>query len=297
MSFSMQVKNELVAAEYENSCCKRALLYGMCLFGKSFSGAEVSLQTENENVANAFIHLLKEIYNINASVKKSPRGRNYTAFISDKNECAKLIKSLGHDGVGSKKINHSNFDCENCVNAFVAGAFLSCGTVSTPEKDYHLEFTIPYLNLSKSLLTLFEEMELNPKYTNRKGYNIVYFKESESIEDCLYIMGASSAMFEMMNVKIVKDFRNKANRQTNCEAANINRMVKAVAVQTKAIEKIWSKKGDEYLPENLQLIAKLRYDNPELSLSELAKMCEPPLSRSGINHRLKRIVDIANELE
>lgn len=296
MSFSMQVKDELVKTEYENVCCKRSLLYGMCLFGKSFSTYGVALQSENENVAVLYAELLKEICNVECEVVKSPGGRNFTVSIEDKNECEKILKSFGHDGIGSIKINHSNFDCEVCANAFVAGAFLSCGTVSSPEKDYHLEFTIPFLNLSKSLMTLLDEMELNPKYTNRKGYNIVYFKESESIEDCLYIMGASDAMFELMNVKIIKDFRNKANRQANCESANINRMVNAVAVQIRAIEKIWSEKGEEFLPENLTAIAKLRYDNPELSLSELAKMCNPPLSRSGVNHRLKRIVDIANDL-
>lgn len=296
MSFSMQVKDELVKTEYENSCCRRSLLYGMCIFGKSFSTYGVALQSENENVVNLFAELLKEICNVETEVIRSPKGRNFTVSIEDENECIKILKFFGHDGVGSIKINHSNFDCEVCANAFVAGAFMSCGTVSSPEKDYHLEFTIPFLNLSKSLLTLLDEMELNPKYTNRKGYNIVYFKESESIEDCLYIMGASGSMFEMMNVKIIKDFRNKANRQANCESANINRMVNAVAVQIRAIEKIWKKKGEEFLPENLTAIAKLRYDNPELSLSELAKMCNPPLSRSGVNHRLKRIVDIANDL-
>ena len=139
-------------------------------------------------------------------------------------------------------------------------------------------------------------MELKPKYTYRHGYNVVYFKESESIEDCLYLMGASSAMFEMMNIKIVKDFRNRANRKANCETANINKMVNAAAVQIKAIEKIWNTKGREYLPENLETLAEIRYENSDLSLSELAEMCSPPLSRSGVNHRLKRIVDIANEL-
>lgn len=145
-------------------------------------------------------------------------------------------------------------------------------------------------------MTLIEEMELKPKYTYRHGYNIVYFKESESIEDCLYLMGASDAMFEMMNVKIVKDFRNMANRKANCETANITRMVNAVAGQIQAIDKIWNKKGKEYLPENLEILAELRYENPDLSLSELAQMCNPSLSRSGVNHRLKRIIDIAAEL-
>ncbi len=296
MSFSMQVKDELVKTEYEAACCKKSLLYGMCIFGKSFSAGSVSLQTENEHVAELYANLLKELFNINYTVKKSPKGRNITVSVSEKSDAAKLFKSFGHEGAGSLKINHSNFDCESCVKAFTAGAFLSCGTISTPEKDYHLEFTVPYLNLSKSLMTLIEEMELKPKYTYRHGYNIVYFKESESIEDCLYLMGASDAMFEMMNVKIVKDFRNMANRKANCETANITRMVNAVAGQIQAIDKIWNKKGKEYLPENLEILAELRYENPDLSLSELAQMCNPSLSRSGVNHRLKRIIDIAAEL-
>ena len=296
MSFSMQVKDELVKTEYEAACCKKSLLYGMCIFGKSFSAGSVSLQTENEHVAELYANLLTELFNINYTVKKSPKGRNITVSVSEKSDAAKLFKSFGHEGAGSLKINHSNFDCESCVKAFTAGAFLSCGTISTPEKDYHLEFTVPYLNLSKSLMTLIEEMELKPKYTYRHGYNIVYFKESESIEDCLYLMGASDAMFEMMNVKIVKDFRNMANRKANCETANITRMVNAVAGQIQAIDKIWNKKGKEYLPENLEILAELRYENPDLSLSELAQMCNPSLSRSGVNHRLKRIIDIAAEL-
>ena len=296
MSFSMQVKDELVKTEYEAACCKKSLLYGMCIFGKSFSAGSVSLQTENEHVAELYANLLKELFNINYTVKKSPKGRNITVSVSEKSDAAKLFKYFGHEGAGSLKINHSNFDCESCVKAFTAGAFLSCGTISTPEKDYHLEFTVPYLNLSKSLMTLIEEMELKPKYTYRHGYNIVYFKESESIEDCLYLMGASDAMFEMMNVKIVKDFRNMANRKANCETANITRMVNAVAGQIQAIDKIWNKKGKEYLPENLEILAELRYENPDLSLSELAQMCNPSLSRSGVNHRLKRIIDIAAEL-
>ena len=296
MSFSTQVKNELVKTEYERSCCKRALLYGLSLFGKSFSESSVSLQTENEPTARLFQSLLKEIFNMDARVDVSPRGRNFTASVSSKTDAQKLFRSFGHDGVGSLKIDHTNFRCEDCGKAFLAGVFLACGTLSDPKKDYHLEFSVPYYNLSKSLFTLLQEMELSPKHTNRKGYNVVYFKESESIENCLYMMGASGAMFEMMNIKIFKDFRNKANRQANCETANINKMVKAVAVQMQAIEKIWDLKGKNYLNESLQSAAQLRYDHPDSSLAELAAMCDPPISRSGLNHRLKRIVDIANSL-
>ena len=147
MSFSSQVKDELVKTEYEETCCKKALLYGMCIFGRSFSESGVSLQTENGNIAELYFRLLKELFNIEGEIKKSPKGRNITVSVPEKGDAAKLFRSFGHEGAGSLKINHSNFFCDNCANAFIAGAFLSCGTVSTPEKDYHLEFTVPYLNL------------------------------------------------------------------------------------------------------------------------------------------------------
>lgn len=295
MSFSQDVKNELLKIEYEHSCCEKAMLYGICIFGKSFSSFGVSMQSENEELAGLYKELIKKYCNVECDVKRSPGGRNYSVNIEDSVECDKILGVFGHNDGGSLKINHSNFDCEGCINAFVAGAFLSCGTVSTPQKDYHLEFTVPYLNLSKSLVTLLGEIELVPKTSNRKGYNIVYFKGSEAIEDCLYLMGASSAMFEMMNVEIVKDFRNKANRTANCEAANIEKTVKASFAHIKAIEKIESAKGLDYLKNDLKEMAVLRRDNPELSLAELSKLSG--MSRSGVNHRLKRIVQIAENLE
>ena len=205
------------------------------------------------------------------------------------------MKTFAHQGFGSLRVNYANFDCENCQNAFIAGAFLSCGTVSSPKSDYHLEFTVPYQNLAASFVTMLEEKELKPGLTNRKGYHILYFKGSEAIEDCLYLMGASGAMFEMMNVKIVKDIRNSANRKANCETANIERMVQAVRVQLDAIEKIRRLRGLEYLSEDLHAMAILREENPDSSLSELAEMSA--LSRSGVNHRLRRIVDIAAALD
>ncbi len=297
MSFSSDVKDELVKKEYESECCYKSLLYGMAIFGKSFSENEISFQTENENIADLFIELLQKKCNVIAEKSKTPKGKITTATVSDKTECRKIRAYFGHEPREfSLKINFSNFTCTECEKAFSAGAFLASGTISSPKKDYHLEFTIPYHNLSKDFFTLLTELEVNPKITNRKGYSIIYLKESEAIEDCLYIMGASGSMFEMMNIEIVKDFRNKANRQANCEAANIERMVKAVAPQIKAIEKIKAQKGLEYLKKDLQDIAVLRLENPDSSLQELAELSNPPLSRSGINHRLKRIVEIAEEL-
>lgn len=298
MSFSSQVKNELVKFEYENNCCKKSLLYGMALFAKMFSFRGIIYQTENESTILLFQKLLKELCNVDTEIIVSPSGKTFTIDIDNQNVASKVMNYFGHgEHETSLKINASNFNCQTCQNAFFAGVFLSCGSVSSPEKNYHLEFTVAYLNLSKSFVTHLQEMELYPKVTNRKGYNIIYFKESEAIEDCLYLMGASSSMFEMMNVKIVKEIRNSANRKANCETANIEKMVNAASPQIEAIFKIRDKKGLDFLTDTLREMAEIRLENPDSSLQELAQMFNPPLSKSGVNHRLKRIVDIAKEIE
>ncbi len=294
MSFSQDVKNELLQTEYSNTCCEKALLYGLLIFGKSFFSYGISMQTENEGIAKLCKRLIKKYCNVKCDINVSPKGRSFSVNIKKKSDCDKILGAFGHNDAGSLKINHSNFDCRECQRAFLAGAFLSCGTVSDPKKDYHLEFTVPYMNLSKSLVTFLEETELSPKLSNRKGYNIVYFKGSGAIEDCLYLMGASSAMFELMNIEIVKDLRNKANRTANCETANIERTVKASYVQIEAIEKIEKTKGLDYLKKDLKEMAVLRRDNPEASLAELSKLSG--MSRSGVNHRLKKIVEIAENI-
>lgn len=298
MSFSSQVKNELVKIEYENNCCKKSLLYGMALFAKAFSFRGITYQTENESTILLFGKLLKELCGVDTKVTLSPSGKTFTIDISDLGAVSKIMNYLGHEQrETSLRINASNFTCQSCHNAFFAGVFLSCGSVSSPEKNYHLEFTVAYLNLSKSLVTHLQEMELSPKVTNRKGYNIIYFKESEAIEDCLYLMGASSSMFEMMNIKIVKEIRNSANRKANCQTANIEKMVNAASPQIEAILRIKEKKGLDFLTDTLKEMAEVRLENPASSLQELAEMFDPPLSKSGVNHRLKRIVDIAKELK
>ena len=297
MSFSSQVKNELVKIEYESYCCKKSLLYGMTLFSKEFSYRGCMFQTENENIVMLYKRLLKELCNIDTDISVSPSGKNYSIVVEDKAIATKIFTFFGHDKSDTNlKVNFSNFQCPRCQNAFLAGAFLSCGTVSSPEKDYHFEFIVPFLNLTKSFITFLQEMELNPKLTNRKGYNIIYFKVSEQIEDCLYMMGASVAMFDMMNVKIVKEIRNSANRKANCETANIEKMVRAASPQIAAILKIKDKRGLSSLPEPLEQMALIRLENPDSSLQELAEMFDPPLSKSGANHRLKRLVEIAKEL-
>lgn len=297
MSFSSQVKNELVEIQVENNCCKKSLLYGMALFSKSFSYREVVFQSKNEATAELYSNLLSELCSVNAGIKTSPSGKIYTVSVKKSANVSRIMAYFGHErSETTLRINFSNFDCEECQNAFLRGAFLACGAVSSPEKDYHLEFSVPYMNLSKSLVTALMEKELAPKVTHRKGYNIIYFKDSEEIEDCLYIMGAGRSMFDMMNVKIVKEIRNTANRKANCETANIEKTVAAASPQIAAIMKIEREKGLDYLSEPLRQMAEIRMENPDSSLNELAEMFDPPISRSGVNHRLSRLVKIAEDL-
>lgn len=297
MTFSSDVKNELVKKEYENSCCQKSLLYGMALFAKQFSFHGMLFQSENRLIVELYQQLLADLCHIRSEIAVSPSGKSFTVSLEEPSACARMMAYFGHTPEEKNlKINHSNFACPTCENAFLAGAFLSCGTVSTPEKDYHLEFTVPFMNLSKTLITLLQELELEPKHGNRKGYHIIYFKDSGAIEDCLYIMGASASMFNMMNVKIVKEIRNSANRRANCETANIEKTVNAAMPQIEAIIKIKKKKGLDTLSPALREMAKVRLDNPELSLQELAEQFTPPLTKSGANHRLKRLMQIAAEL-
>lgn len=297
MTFSSQVKNELVQIKAENNCCKKSLLYGMALFSKSFSYREIFFQSKSEQTALLFAQLLKELCGIDVEVTTSPAGRLFSVDITDKALASRIMAYFGHSrNETSLKINFSNFTCPECQNTFIKGAFLTCGAISSPQKEYHLEFSVAFMNLSKSLVTALQEMELNPKVTNRKGYNIIYFKDSEAIEDCLYIMGASRSMFDMMNVKIVKEIRNSANRKANCETANIEKTVAAASPQIAAIMKIEKEKGLDSLTEPLRQMAEIRMENPDSSLDELAKMFDPPISKSGANHRLAKLVKIANEL-
>lgn len=297
MSFSSKVKNELVKIEHENNCCKKSLLYGMALFSRSFSFKGIVFQSKSIETAELFKALLFELCSVQTKITASPAGKIYTVSVKKTADVSKLMAYFGHSkSETSLKINFSVFECEECQRVFVEGAFLACGAMSSPEKDYHLEFCVPFMNLSKSLITALQELELQPKLAKRKGYNIIYFKDSEAIEDCLYIMGASKCMFDMMNVKIVKEIRNSANRKANCETANIEKTVAAASPQIVAILKIQDKKGLDALSEPLRQMAEIRLENPDSSLGELAEMFDPPISRSGVNHRLSRLVKIAEEL-
>ncbi len=295
MSFSTDVKDELLALTLVPECCRHAQAYGMLLFGRSFSASSVSFAAENRTVAAEYAHTVQGILGTEPEITDND-GKIALVTVRTAADRRTVLSAFGHTpGELTLRINRANLSNDCCFAAFVRGAFLSCGTVSSPEKNYHMEFIVPFLRLSNDFFAFFQELGFRPKHVMRKGYHVIYFKESETIEDLLTLMGATNSTLRLINVKIGKDVRNHVNRRVNFETANIDRSVHAGSRQVEAIRKIQRTQGLESLREGLREIAELRLENPEASLYELEEMLDGRLSRSGINHRLKRLVEIADQ--
>lgn len=196
----------------------------------------------------------------------------------------------------SERTINSEIIATNSLGVFTAGVFLACGSVNDPSKEYHLEFTVPEARLASKLSELLSDIGVTSGTVIRRGQFIVYIKDSESIEDTLTFIGAQQCTIELMNVKIYKDVRNKANRIANCDAANIDKVINAAMKQIDDIKLIDSMCGLDTLSDDLKEIALLRLENNEMSLQEIGESLSEPISRSGVNHRFKRISKIADEL-
>lgn len=299
MSFSSDVKKELTDILPDKPCCRAAQAYGMLQFGHAFSGREISLQTEQAAVAELYSFLISKVCGTPPPTQETLRRRTtlHVCSYPDKQTRMTVLERFGHSLTDvSVRLNRANLDCEMCARALLRGAFLSCGAVTNPERDYHLEFSVPYYNLSRDLLALLGEEGFPAKMVSRNGSYIVYLKESERIEDCLTYLGASHGALEIMSVKMVKSIRNETNRRLNCEQANIDKTVAAASMHMDAVRRIQEAGALPTLTPQLRELARLRLDNPDMSLRELGAALEPPLSRSGVNHRLQRLIAIADEL-
>ena len=180
--------------------------------------------------------------------------------------------------------------------AFLRGVFLACAAVNAPQRQYHLEFSVGYKKLCTELAQLLGEHNLAPKICQRKGAWLLYYKDSEQIEDVLASLGAQTAVLDFMQTKVEKDLRNNVNRVMNFDMANLDRATAAAAQQLRAIAQIRQATGLNYLSEPLREAAELREQNPEASLAELCDMCTVPVTRSGMNHRLKKLVALAAQM-
>lgn len=299
MSFATDLKDELCKDVPEQESAVHALLYGFLLFSHKFSADEISFSVVHEPTARLFAETLATHCGISAKIvfHERARGTLYKVSIEKASERRKILDAFYHSPKEpSLRINRANIENEEDVQFFLRGAYLVCGSLTDPHKEYHLEFGVSYMNLCRDLSTLIGEVLAQPKSTVRRGAYIVYYKESENIEDMITYIGAMLSSLEMMNIKIEKDIKNRVNRQINCENANMDKTLNASLQQVEDIKYIFEKKDESFLPEELLQVAKLRLENPEMSLRELCESVEPPLSRSGVNHRLKKIGEIAKGL-
>ncbi len=292
MSFCTQIKDELLNIQNIEPCCSLAEMYGLLLFSKAFSKREMFLSTENEKVAVKYMQVAGRLIGHEIDIVKSSSGKCRVSVLNESDR-VKILEAFGLSGdEKSRRINWSNINNECCFGAFLRGVFLACGTLNNPEKSYHLEFSVPY-SLKNDLIRILEEVDLQPKEIKRNNSFLLYFKDSEEILTLLTVIGANDAVLEYMGVKIYKDIRNNVNRRTNFENANFERTVNAAIAQQQAIEKLKKEGKFNTLPEELKEIAVLRLENPDMSLKEIGESLKPPLSRSGVNHRLQKIMSIA----
>lgn len=304
MSFSYETKKELSKIEVTENSCIVAQSYGMVIFAKSFSERNISHYTSNPFVASCFMKNLASIGVIaenstKLTAKKGDKVYNLSVPLED--ERKKIIHFFGYTGKETTlRINISNLYGDDTIRAFLRGVFLSCGSVTDPKKDYHIEFVTNYLNLAKDLvnvITMAQELyNIEPRIINRKGNFIVYVKGGENISDLLAYMGASMASLECIQERMVKEVKNKVTRIVNSETANSNKTAAAAVKQLNAITCIKETKGLDFLTDDLKELAELRIQNPEMNLRELGNLLNVPISRSGVNHRFERIIEIAEEI-
>lgn len=296
-SFSQQVKKEITEHPPLAPCCVTAACYGVACFGKYFDNRGVVLHTDSEFIARWAL----ELYTA-AGITGGVRLRNAAAgswefSVKDPFEVEKMLAAFSHAGDETTlRIRRENLECGSCFAAFLSAAFLCCGTVIDPAKGYTLEFVSPRHRLMRDFTQLLADHDFEPHMTQRNGANVVYFKASEQIEDLLTTMGASMSALEIMNLKVYKDFRNRANRITNCETANIEKIVSANRQTLDAIRLLEQAGALEALPPPLQSAARLRRAHPELGLAELAALSEEPVSKSGLSHRYKKIREKAEKI-
>lgn len=285
MSFSSQIKERLCKSEY---ACDRCAVYetaGAIGFGGSVSENEIKFATEKDFVACRLQKNINEAFGIETEIISASRIMRIS--INDIYQVENIA-----DGISQK--GGIPFSC--CREAFVRGAFLGGGSVTDPQKEYHMEFNTKSAENAQFLQEILKHDGFSSKITQRKGYNVVYIKGSEEIADILGYIGAPNFAFELYSVQIEKDMRNAVNRRVNCENANTNKAARASSKHLFAIRKIKDAKYWDKLPEVLKEIGELREEYPEDSLKELGEKTNPPIGKSGVNHRLNRILDIAENV-
>ena len=299
MSFSYDTKNELCRLPVQRHCCARAEAYGILLYCNTFSSTEVRIITENPNFAARLPRLFQRAFNLQFDRRPEPEQPGKLIFqITEQKKLDKIINLLGFDPQQNLAL-HINFGLleeECCRASFLRGVFFAGGSITDPLKRYHLELATSHAQVSRELSALLQDTGFTPKSVARNGSSVTYFKQSEHIEDFLTLIGAPVAAMNIMTAKMEKDLRNSVNRRLNCDSANLDKTVEAAQEQLEAIRKLRTAGLLEQLPDKLQQTAGLRVEYPELTLSELAEEFDPPVTKSCLNHRLRKILELSKDL-
>ena len=309
MSFSGEIKEELSTLVPAAHHCRLAETAAILLFCGKIILTEtdsccVKIQTENLPVARKYFTLLRKTFNMRAevSVRKSREIRYYSIVIRCDKDARRLLAGThlmnpdGHIDGDIRQIHNSLLKQNCCRRSFIRGAFLAAGSVSDPEKSYHFEIVCTAPEKARQLQELLASYDVDAKVVLRKRHYVVYIKEGSQIVELLGLMGAHISLMQLENVRIVKEMRNSVNRKVNCETANLNKTVSAAVRQAEDIRYIQEKIGLDKLPMDLEETARLRLEHTEASLKELGDMLSPKVGKSGVNHRLRKLSQIADDL-
>jgi len=306
MSYSSQTKDELCRLEPDSVCCLLAELSGIISVAGSvilrgFGDKRLSIETENIAVARRTFRLLHDVFDVQPQLVTLKRarlgGRSAHRIEISGDEASFVLEGCGISVMQRRGVPREITVRKCCRMSFLRGVFLASGSVTDPEKEYHLEFVLGDEAFALAVQKLIARFDLDAHMTMRRQMTLVYLKGQSEITDMLSILGAQSARFAMEDAFIRKELRNNANRAVNCDSANVQRSVTAASRQTQAIERLIAAKGENSLPPALLETAKLRLQYPEVSLEELGRLCDPPVGKSGMNHRLRKLEKMAEELE
>ena len=295
MSFSSDAKAELCRVPLTRRCCARAEAYGVLLYAGSFSPTEVRIVTESEDFAARLPKLFQKAFSVRFDTQES--GSKSIFRITDGQKLAVILETLGYDPDQhyALHVNFALLEEECCRASFLRGAFLAGGSVTDPLKRYHLELATPHHSVSREAYSVLLELGFNPKETQRGGNWLLYFKQADFIADFFTAIGAPGTAMNIMTAKVEKEMRNTITRRVNCDSANADKVVAAAQEQIDAIPRIVREYGIDALPEPLKDAALLRIANPEASLADLATLSYPPVTKSCLSHRLKKIMSFKPE--
>ena len=299
MSFSSDVKTELCAVPVRERHCATAECYGALLYCNTFTQREVKFVTTSREFSQRLVKLFRKAFSMNFDrVSDGEAGTKSILAVTSPDKLRCIFEAFGAD-VETAVTHHINLgvlegDC--CKVSFLRGAFLAGGSVTAPDKRFHLELVTGHYNVSRECYSLLLELGFSPRESTRNGNNMIYFKQADTISDLLTTLGASTAGMEVIAAKIEKSMSNTVNRKLNCDFANADKVVAAAQEQLNAIKKVDKSVGLTELPDGLQQAAFLRIANPEASLADLALLSDPPVTKSCLNHRLKKLMEMAKSL-